>query len=129
MNRRPSGYEVRFGRVRELIEVLDLGVRIGAGSRKGKVGYPIRMGDPTAKVTLELPMEVFSALRRSPEEFGREMRLIAAIYWYTRDDVSMEKAAMIAGLNRRDFLLELAARKVDVFKVDAEDLERELARA
>lgn len=40
----------------------------------------------------------------------------------------MEKAAMIAGLNRRDFLRELAARKVDVFEVDPEDLERELAR-
>ncbi|MCG8555728.1 MAG: UPF0175 family protein [Proteobacteria bacterium] len=30
----------------------------------------------------------------------------------------MEKAATIAGLNRRDFILELAARKVDVFKLE-----------
>lgn len=65
-------------------------------------------------------MGLFSALRRSPEEFGREMRLITAIHWYTRSDVSMEKAAIIAGLNRRDFLLELAARKAAAFKVDAE---------
>lgn len=34
------------------------------------------------KVTLDLPEEVFSALRRSPEEFVRELRLAAAIYWY-----------------------------------------------
>lgn len=86
------------------------------------------MSDATAKVTFELPLEVFSALRRSPEEFGREMRLVAAIHWYSRDEVSMEKAAMIAGLNRRDFLLELSARGVDVFEVDPADLERELAR-
>lgn len=85
------------------------------------------MGDTTAKVTLELPLEVFSALG-SPEELGREMRLVAAIHWYSRDEVSMEKAAMIAGLNRRDFLLELSARGVDVFMVDPADLERELAR-
>jgi hypothetical protein len=35
-------------------------------------------------LTLDLPVEVFSALRRSPEEFGRELRLAAAIHWYQR---------------------------------------------
>jgi hypothetical protein len=39
-------------------------------------------------VTLELPEEVFSALRRSPEEFVREMRLAAAIHWYERGEIS-----------------------------------------
>jgi len=86
------------------------------------------MANATARVILDLPMEVFSALRRSPEEFGRELRLAGAIHWYTAGQVSMEKAAMIAGLNRRDFMRELSARKIDVFKVDPEDLERELAR-
>ena len=33
------------------------------------------------KVALELPEEVFSALRRSPDEFPRETRLAAAIDW------------------------------------------------
>ena len=44
---------------------------------------------------LALPDEVFSALRRSPEEFGREMRLAAAIHWYSRGVVSQERAAAI----------------------------------
>jgi hypothetical protein len=39
-------------------------------------------------VTMELPEEVFSALRRSPEEFVREMRLAAAIHWYKRGEIS-----------------------------------------
>jgi Uncharacterised protein family (UPF0175) len=39
-------------------------------------------------VTLELPEEVFSALRRSPEEFVRELRLAAAIHWYERGEIS-----------------------------------------
>jgi hypothetical protein len=33
-------------------------------------------------LTLELPDDAFSALRSSPKEFGREVRLAAAIKWY-----------------------------------------------
>jgi predicted HTH domain antitoxin len=79
-------------------------------------------------LTLELPEEVFSALRRSPEEFGRELRLAAAIHWYQRSQISQEKAAQVAGLDRTDFLLALAREGVDAFVVDWDDLERELER-
>jgi predicted HTH domain antitoxin len=81
-----------------------------------------------ATVTLDLPEDVFSALRKSPEDFGRELRLAAAIHWYSRGQVSQERAASIAGLDRTDFLLALAREGVDAFVVDFEDLERELAR-
>ena len=77
-------------------------------------------------ITLHMPDDVFSALRRSPEEFGREMRLAAAVHWYSRGEISQEKAAEIAGLNRKEFLLALAREKVDVFLVDFDDLKREL---
>ena len=80
-------------------------------------------------VTLDLPEEVFSALRRSPTEFARELRLAAAIHWYARGEVSQEKAAQIAGLDRTDFLLALAREQVDAFVVDIEDLKQELNRA
>ena len=79
-------------------------------------------------VTVELPEDVFSALRRSPDEFGREMRLAAAIHWYEHGDVSQEKAARIAGLDRIDFLAALAREKVDVFQVDFASLKDELGR-
>ena len=79
-------------------------------------------------VTLDLPAEVFSALRRAPEEFGRELRLAAAIHWYQRDRLSQEMAAQVAGLDRTDFLMALAGGGVDAFSVDFQDLERELDR-
>lgn len=79
-------------------------------------------------VTLELPEEVFSALRRSPEEFGRELRLAAAIHWYQRGQISQEKAAQVAGLDRTDFLMALAREGVDAFVVDFNDLQREMER-
>jgi predicted HTH domain antitoxin len=77
-------------------------------------------------VALELPEEVFSALRRSPAEFGRELRLAAAIHWYQRGEISQEKAAQIAGLDRSDFLAAVAREHVDVFRVDVDSLKREL---
>jgi predicted HTH domain antitoxin len=77
-------------------------------------------------ITLHMPDDVFSALRRSPDEFAREMRLAAAVHWYSRGEISQEKAAQIAGLDRTDFLLELARQKVDAFVVDFDDLKREL---
>jgi len=48
------------------------------------------------------------------------MRLAAAIHWYSRGEISREKAALIAGLDRADFLAALAAAEVDVFDVDLE---------
>lgn len=78
-------------------------------------------------ITLEMPDDVFTALRRSPDEFARELRLAAAVHWYSRGEVSQEKAAEIAGLDRKQFLLALAREKADVFLVDIDDLKRELA--
>ena len=79
-------------------------------------------------VTLELPEDIFSALRRSPQEFAIEMRLAAAIYWYSRGELSQGKAAEVAGMQRVAFIDELARRKVDAFVVDMSDLKKELAR-
>jgi predicted HTH domain antitoxin len=80
------------------------------------------------KVNLDLPPEVFSARRLSPDDFVRDMRLAAAIFWYQKNETSQEKAAQIAGLNRRDFILALSRQQIDVFSVDFDDLQEELNR-
>jgi predicted HTH domain antitoxin len=79
-------------------------------------------------VSFELPDDVFSALRRSPDEFVSALRLAAAIHWYEREEISQEKAAHIAGVDRTDFLLALAHEQADAFVVDFDDLRRELER-
>ncbi len=79
-------------------------------------------------IQLDLPEDVFSALRRSPQEFARELRLAAAIHWYSRGEVSQERAAQIAGMSRVDFLLALASARVDAFAVDLDELKQELSR-
>ncbi|HAZ49553.1 MAG TPA: hypothetical protein DDW76_10170 [Cyanobacteria bacterium UBA11369] len=81
-----------------------------------------------SEITINLPEEVFSARRLSPERFVRDLRLAAAIYWYQKGEISQEKAAQVAGLNRQEFLAALAREQVDTFVVDFDDLQRELNR-
>lgn len=82
----------------------------------------------SATLTIGLPEEVDSALRRSPDELGRELRLAAAIQRYSRGQLSQERAALLADLDPTDFLLALAREGVDAFTVDLDDLDRELER-
>jgi len=56
------------------------------------------------------------------------MRLATAIEKYQSGEISQEKAAELAQLNRRDFLEALAREKREVFRVDFDDLKEELAR-
>ena len=77
------------------------------------------------RLTLELPRDVFSALRQEPEQFLREMRLAAAVKWYETEQVSQAKAAEIAGISRAEFLAALARYRVCPFQVTAEALVQE----
>lgn len=79
-------------------------------------------------VTLDIPVELLSAMRQSPDGFLREMRLAAAMHWYARGAISQEKAAEVAGLDRTDFLLALAREKVPAFAVDLDQLREEISR-
>jgi predicted HTH domain antitoxin len=79
----------------------------------------------TKTITLTLPLGVFSALKKTPEEFAKDIRLTAAAKWYELGVVSQEKAAEIAGMSREDFLLELSKFKVSPFQYSAEEALRE----
>ena len=78
-------------------------------------------------IELTVPDEVFAALRRAPEELASELRLAAAIFWYSRGMLSQERAAQLAGMDRTDFILALAREGVDAFVVDMRSLRKELA--
>ena len=82
-----------------------------------------------ATLTLDLPEKVFSDLNSSPEEVEKDVRLAAAIEWFRRGLLSQGRAAELAGVPRADFIDELARRKIDVFRVDFNELKAETGLA
>ena len=63
-------------------------------------------------ITIELPDDTALPFGDSDEQFARELRLAAAIFWYDRGMISQGKGAEIAGLSRADFLDALFRAKV-----------------
>ena len=79
-------------------------------------------------VTFDVPDGALSALRLSPPEFVKEMRIAAALLWYSKGEISQSKAAEIAGTSRAVFIDELSQRRIPVVQVTAEELQEEIHR-
>jgi len=79
------------------------------------------------QLTLDIPEDAFAALRKDPMEFGRELRIAAAVKWYELELISQGRAAEIAGLTRAEFITALGRYKVSPFQYTAEDVLTELA--
>ena len=78
-------------------------------------------------IPVELPTGAFSALRKNPHEFVREMRIAAAVKWYELGEISQGKAAEIAGLTRAEFINALSRYRVDIMQYTAEELAQEMS--
>jgi predicted HTH domain antitoxin len=81
-----------------------------------------------ATVTFDVPDGALSALRLSPTEFVKEMRVAAALLWYSQGKISQSKGAEIAGTSRAEFIDELAHRRIPVVQATAEELHDEIHR-
>ena len=79
-------------------------------------------------IEMDLPESAFSALRLSPTQFAREMRLAAALKWYEAGMISQAKAAALAGISREAFLLGAGRFGVSAVQSTPEELAEELAR-
>lgn len=81
-----------------------------------------------AKIEIDIPDDFLQIRGTPPEEFARELRLAAAIYWYSRREISIGRAAEISGLNIADFIDVLAREKIE-YPMEIENLKQELELA
>lgn len=82
----------------------------------------------SVRVTIDLPDEAFSVLRKPPEEFVADMMLAALCKWYEMGLISQSKAAQLAAMSRHDFLLALGRHGVSALQATAEEIADEVAR-
>jgi len=80
-------------------------------------------------IKLSLPSELLAALKRTPDQMAEEIRLAAAMKLYELGRLSSSEAAALAGVPRVVFLSKLADYGVPTFKLTAEELTEDLARA
>jgi predicted HTH domain antitoxin len=80
------------------------------------------------QLTLEIPEEALAALRKEPNDFGRELRLAAAVKWYEMKLISQERAARVAGVSRAEFIDALGRFNVSPFQYGPDEIVEEACR-
>lgn len=79
-----------------------------------------------AELTLEYPDDLLVTSGKSRVEVEREMKLQLAVRLFEVGQLSLGKAAELAGWNRIRFANELGRMKVPVVNLDDEEIETEL---
>ncbi len=78
------------------------------------------------QITLSFPADVLEAFKEPVNVLKKRFSLYLAIMMYREAELSLERAAKLAGLSIEDFLYELGKHNVSIFNYPAEQLKKEL---
>ncbi len=80
-------------------------------------------------LNIPYPEELLLSLKKSPEEFETEARLLLAVKLYELDQISTGMAAQLTGMSRIAFMFELNRFGLSPIGVDPDELAEDLANA
>lgn len=80
----------------------------------------------TETITLEVSQDILAALKMGATDLGYHLRVLAAITFFQEKQLSLGKAAELAGLNRLAFIDLLTQKGVVVFDYDESALQTDL---
>jgi len=79
------------------------------------------------QIVIEVPEEILLAEKTDAQDFGRELRVLAAVKLYELGRLTSGRAAELAGMGRVEFLLALERYKVFPLAAELAELEQQNA--
>lgn len=80
-------------------------------------------------IHIEYPSTLPDALQKTPAEFEREARLAMAVKLFEMKRLSSGQAALLAGIGRTTFLMQLSEQGVAMIDLPAEELADDVRHA
>ncbi len=74
-------------------------------------------------IDINLDDSILLALKETKEKFSEDMRFYTAMVLYKKNRLSLGKSALLANMDKLDFIDKLAEEEIDIFDYDDKTLQ------